>query len=40
VLAYGGALPKDAEENLLNCLADLFMQVREGQLCVRVCVYM
>jgi hypothetical protein len=34
VLAYGGALPKDAEENLLNCLADLFMQVR--WLCVFV----
>jgi ubiquitin carboxyl-terminal hydrolase 12/46 len=27
VLSYGAALPKDAEENLLNCLADLFMQV-------------
>lgn len=27
VLAYGGALPKEADENLLNCLAELFMQV-------------
>lgn len=27
VLQYGAALPKDYEENLLNCLVELFMQV-------------
>jgi hypothetical protein len=39
VLAYGGALPKDADENLLNCLADLFMQVWTGScVCVGWCL--
>lgn len=28
VLQYGANLPKDYDESLLNCLAELFMQVR------------
>ncbi|WIA11872.1 hypothetical protein OEZ85_011958 [Tetradesmus obliquus] len=31
VLAYGGALPKEADENLLNCLAELFMQIQASK---------
>jgi ubiquitin carboxyl-terminal hydrolase 12/46 len=27
VVQYGQNLPKDAEDNLLNCLAELFLQV-------------
>eukprot|EP00882_Tetradesmus_deserticola_P029933 GHRQ01033568.1.p3 GENE.GHRQ01033568.1~~GHRQ01033568.1.p3 ORF type:complete len:104 (+),score=51.65 GHRQ01033568.1:90-401(+) len=36
VLSFGAALPKDAEESLLNCLADLFMQVRRAMVVVVV----
>lgn len=28
--AYAAALPRDAEENMLNVLADLFQQARAG----------
>lgn len=28
VVQYGQNLPKDVEDNLLNCLAELFLQVR------------
>lgn len=31
VLQYGSSLPKDYEENLLNCLVELFLQVRGGR---------
>jgi ubiquitin carboxyl-terminal hydrolase 12/46 len=31
VQAYCATLPKDAEENMLNCLADLFQQVRRRE---------
>jgi len=30
VLQYHSTLPKDSEENLLTCLAELFAQVGEG----------
>lgn len=30
VLQHGTSLPKDADDNLLNCLAELFLQVRRG----------
>jgi uncharacterized UBP type Zn finger protein len=35
LLQYGGGLPKDHEESLLNCLAELFMQVGRVQRCRR-----
>ncbi|KAF8071087.1 UBP4 [Scenedesmus sp. PABB004] len=31
VLQYGAALPKDAEENLLNCLVELFLQIQNSK---------
>lgn len=31
VLEYAQRMPKDAEENMLTCLAELFQQVRKGR---------
>ena len=34
LLQYAASLPKDADDNLLTCLADLFVQVLYGVMCL------